>query len=471
MLKKMCSKYIGDKEFYKRTLAIALPIIVQNGITNSVSLLDSMMIGQLGMEQVSGVSIINQLIYIYTECMYGIVVGAGIYTAQFFGQGNEEGVHQTMRFKLLATLTITCIAIFIFLFFGTDLISFYLSGEGSSKSVADTLMFSRQYLHIILLGLPAYSVTRSYATTLCECGHTVLPLKASMTALFINLVLNYILIQGCFGIPGLGVCGAALATVVSRYAELIIMIYQVHKKTSAYSFMKSLYHTMAVPKEFAIDIIKTGMPFLFNEMQWVIGEAIVTQCYSTRGLYIVAALSVSTTINELFTIIMEAFDDALLIILGQVIGAGEFEVARDTDNKLITFSAFCCSCSMVVMILFAPMFPKAHNIGREAQVIASHFIRIMAISIPFKAICYAISYTLDSGGKTIISFLYDSIFSWGMRIPMAFILSRFTVLSAINMCILMQLQFPIRCAVGFILLKRVDWPHGSVGQQELGGLK
>ena len=125
-LQKRQHKFIGDKAFYKMVLLIAVPIMIQNGITNFVGLLDNIMIGQIGTEQMSGVAIVNQLLFVYQLCLFGAVSGAGIFTAQYFGQKNPEGIRQTVRFKLWVVSLITLITVLLLVFAGNDLISFYL---------------------------------------------------------------------------------------------------------------------------------------------------------------------------------------------------------------------------------------------------------------------------------------------------------------------------------------------------------
>ena len=298
------SKFIGNKAFYKMVLLIAVPIMIQNGITNFVSLLDNIMIGQIGTEQMSGAAIVNQLIFVYNLCMFGGVSGAGIFTAQYFGQGSYEGVRQTMRFKFWMAVAVTGLTVMILLGGGTFLISSYLKGDGSAADAAATLLYGKQYLHIMLLGLPAFAVVQIYASTLRECGQTVLPMKAGIVAVFVNLIFNYLLIYGKCGLPELGVRGAAIATVLSRYVEMVIVTWQVHKKADIYPFMEGLYHTMKIPKDLAWKIILKGSPLLLNETLWAAGMAMLTQCYSVRGLNVVAGLNVSSTINNVFNCLL-----------------------------------------------------------------------------------------------------------------------------------------------------------------------
>lgn len=460
------SKFIGNRDFYKMVLMIAVPIMIQNGITNFVSLLDNIMIGQVGTEQMSGVAIVNQLIFVYNLCIFGGVSGAGIFTAQYFGQGNHEGVRQTMRFKLWMVTIITTLTAALFLCSGTALINAYLKGDGSAESIAATLMYGKQYLKIMLVGLPAFALVQIYSSTLRECGQTMLPMKAGIAAVAVNLLFNYILIYGKFGAPALGVSGAAIATVLSRYVEMLITIVGVHRKShgekAKYAFVAGLYRTIKVPRELAGRIIIKGSPLLFNETLWAAGMAMLTQCYSVRGLNVVAGLNVSNTINNVFNIVFIALGDSVAIIVGQLLGAGKMKEARDTDNKMIAFSVACCTCVAAVMFIMAPFFPKLYKINDEARLLARYFIMVTAFFMPQNAFLHVTYFTLRSGGKTIITFLFDSVFIWCVSVVIAFLLSRYTALPVIAVYAMVQLGDIIKCVIGFILVKKGIWLQNIV---------
>lgn len=331
-------KFVGDKRFYLMVLSIAVPIMVQNGITNFVSLLDNIMIGRIGTEQMSGAAIVNQLIFVYNLCIFGGVSGAGIFTAQYFGQKDHEGVRQTLRYKLWMAVILTAITIILFLTAGGSLISMYLKGDGTAQEIRDTLIYGKQYLWIMLLGLPPFMMVQVYASTLRECGETVLPMKAGIVAVLINLIFNYLLIYGKFGFPEMGVRGAAVATVLSRYVEACIVLSWTHKHTEKNIFAQGLYSTLKVPANLTKKILIKGTPLLLNETLWAAGVAMLTQCYSVRGLNVVAGLNISNTINNVFNIIFIALGDSVAIVVGQLLGAGKMKEARDTDNKMIAFT-------------------------------------------------------------------------------------------------------------------------------------
>ena len=455
-------KFIGDKAFYKMVLAIAVPIMIQNGITNFVGLLDNIMIGQIGTEQMSGVAIVNQLFFVYNLCLFGGVSGAGIFTAQYFGQKNEEGIRQTVRFKIWMVIVITALTVALFLTSGSTLIELYLQGEGTAESAASTLYYGEQYLWIMLIGLPPFMMVQVYASTLRECGQTVLPMKAGVVAVFVNLILNYILIYGKFGFPTLGVQGAALATIISRYVEAAIVLIHTHRHKAENPFVNGLYSSLKVPGALTGKILVKGSPLLFNETLWAAGMAMLAQCYSVRGLNVVAALNISNTINNVFNIVFIALGDSVAIIVGQLLGAGKMAEARDTDNKMIAFSVFCCTCVAAVMLLMAPFFPMLYNINAEARELAKYFIMITAIFMPQNAFLHASYFTLRSGGKTIITFLFDSVFIWCISVTIAFTLSHFTTFPVIAIYTLVQIGDWIKCLIGFILVKKRVWLQNIV---------
>ncbi len=455
-------KLVGDKAFYKMVLAIAVPIMIQNGITNFVSLLDNIMIGQIGTEQMSGVAIVNQLLFVYNLCLFGGVSGAGIFTAQYFGQKNEEGVRQTVRFKVWMVSVITLLTVILFLTAGGSLIETYLQGEGTAESVAATLAYGRQYLWIMLLGLPPFMMVQVYSSTLRECGQTILPMKAGVVAVFVNLVLNYILIYGKFGAPALGVQGAAIATITSRYVETAIVLLHTHSHKTENPFVEGLYSTLKVPGALVQKILIKGTPLLLNETMWAAGMAMLTQCYSVRGLNVIAALNISNTINNVFNIVFIALGDSVAIIVGQLLGAGKMKEARDTDNKMIAFSVFSCTCMALVMLLLARFFPLLFKTNEEARLLATYFIMVAAIFMPQNAFLHASYFTLRSGGKTIVTFLFDSVFIWCVSVTIAFTLSRYTALPVVAVFTFVQAGDLIKCVIGFILVKKGVWLQNIV---------
>ena len=223
MLTKIKNKYI-DTAFFRYVLVLAVPMIIQNAITSFVSFLDNIMVGQVGTEQMSGVAIVNQLIFVFNICIWGGVSGAGIFGTQFYGKGDYEGQKYAFRFKMYACIIIAGIALLLFGFLDTDLISLYLSDGGSVGNTALALQYGEQYLRIMMAGLVPFAVSQAYVNTIRETGHTFVPMLASLAAVVTNLVLDYVLIFGIGGVPAYGVQGAAIATVAARFVECAIVV-------------------------------------------------------------------------------------------------------------------------------------------------------------------------------------------------------------------------------------------------------
>ena len=239
--------------------------MVQNGITNFVSLLDNIMIGRVGTEQMSGVAIVNQIMFIYFLMMFGGLSGVGIFTAQYYGYKDDNGIRNTFRFKLGLGLVITVIAIAVMYFFGNDLIGLFLNESEGGGDLAATLGYGLGYMHLIFLGMPVLFISITYSSTLRECGETMLPMKAGMAAVLVNLVFNYLLIYGKFGFPKMGVLGAAIATDLSRVVECLIIVIWLHRHSSSHTYIRGIYRTLKVPLSAARKFFLTVAPLLINE--------------------------------------------------------------------------------------------------------------------------------------------------------------------------------------------------------------
>lgn len=459
-------KLIGDKAFYKMALGVAVPIMIQNGITNFVGLLDNIMVGRIGTEQMSGIAIVNQLLLVFNLAIFGAISGVGIFGAQFYGCENHKGVQQTFRFKIYICAAIVLLGILILSTGGEQLILLYLHEEENESALWATLGYGKQYLWVMLAGLVAFGIEEIYTSTLRECGETKIPMLAGVAAVLVNLVFNYILIFGKFGLPQLGVVGAAVATVISRYVQAAIVVVWTHTHAGKMPFIAGAYREFKIPSQLAGNILKKGMPLMCNEILWALGIATLTQCYSMRGLDAVAALNISTTISNLFSVIYMALGSAISIIVGQLLGAGKMQEAKDTDTRLIAFSVFSCVALGSLLILLAPLFPALYKTTDAVKMLAASLLRVAAGCMPIAAFMHASYFTLRTGGRTIVTFLFDSVFLWCVSVPVAYVLSRFTGLPMVPLYLSCQLLDIIKCVIGFVLVKKGVWINNLVGAQE-----
>ncbi len=454
-------RLIGTKQFYKKLLLLAVPIMIQNAITNFVGFLDNIMVGQLGTEPMSGVAIVNQLIFVFNLLVFGGLSGAGIFGAQFYGHGDHEGVRDTFRFKIIFGMAIAVVAFAVLLASGESLIRLYLT-NGESGNLRETFLYGKEYLMVILLEIIPFVVVQIYASTLRETGQTMLPMFAGIIAVFVNLAGNYVLIFGKFGAPRMGVAGAAAATVLARVVECAVVIIWTHVNKEKNQFITGAYRSLRVPKKLALDIIKKGSPLFVNEALWSAGIALVNQCFSMRGFTVVAATNISSTIGNLFNVVFIAMGSAVAIMAGQQLGASEFDKAKDTAAKVIAFSVCCTLFTSLLMILLSGAFPGLYNTSVEVRGMAGSMIRITAYLMPMQAFLHAAYFTIRSGGRTVITFLFDSGFSWCVAIPFIYCIVHFTGLPILVVYTLYYSLDFIKAAVGYVLLKKGIWLQNIV---------
>ena len=459
---KLKENLIGDSAFYRRVITIVLPIIVQNTITNVVSLLDNVMVGRVGTLEMSAVAIVNQLLFVYYLCIFGGLSGAGIFATQFAGARDNVGVRHCFRIKLIIAVIMFALATGVFLGFSEKLIGLYLSSDTAPAVAATTVAHAKTYLKIMLVGLLPFGVTQTYSSSLRELGETRLPMLSSVAAILVNLLFNYLLIFGAFGFPKLGVAGAAVATVLSRFVELIIIIVATHLKKKDFSFISGAYKSVYIPKALCADVLKRGVPLLINEFLWAAGMAVLLQCYSVRGLQVVAAANIASTVSNLFNVVFISMGSAVAIMAGQYLGANEVARAQQTVWRLLALTVGACLIIGGIMAAFSPIIPHIYNTEISVKTMATQFLIVVAATMPIFAFAHDCYFTLRSGGKTGLTFIFDSAFTWGVCVPTAFILANYTSIPIVPLYLCVQLTELFKCIVGFILLKKGIWINNII---------
>lgn len=458
-------RFFGDRAFYRKVFAIMLPILIQNVITNGVSLLDNIMVGRLGTEPMSGVAIVNQLMFVFNLCIFGGISGAGIFTTQFFGSRDEVGIRHTVRMKLYIVMVSVIVFFTVFLLFGERLVELFLHEGEENLNLALTLNYGMEYLAWMLASMLPFAISQVYASTLRETGETFVPMISGIIAIVVNLGLNYVFIFGKLGMPAMGVAGAAIGTITAKVVECAIVVLWTHLHTARFTYAKGLFASAKVPQKLLKSISVKGLPLLLNEMLWASGMTMLNQCYSVRGLEVVSAVNISSTVSNLFFCSFFAMGATVSIIIGQLLGAEKFEQAVDEDRKLIMLSVLLCSAVGVIMALVAPFIPQIYNTTDSVKLLACDLLLVSSVMMPVDAFTNASYFTLRSGGKTFITFLFDSGFVWCVCVTTALVLSRLTNISIIPMFIIIKALDIIKCVIGYILIKKRKWVNNLTVNQ------
>lgn len=456
---------IRNKDIYKRALRLAVPMMIQNGITNMVGLVDNVMVGSIGSEGISAVSIVGQLIFVFNLAIFGGLSGPGIFGAQYYGSKNMNGFQNTVRIKHWIGLVCLAAGLLAFNLAGETLINLYLQGESENVDPVLTMSLAKEYMSIMLWGLPFFVFTQIYSTSLRETGESIKPMVGAVTSVVADVMFNYVFIYGNFGAPKLGVAGAAIATVMARVIEMGVVVIWSFAARRRHTFLKGLYKTLLVPLKETKTILKKSVPIFLNEFLWAGGLAVLTQCYSLRSLDIVAGLNISNALCNLFNVVFVAMGNAVGILTGQTLGASEYEKARKDSFSLMWFTGIVCLVLTAVLAGISGIFPSFYNTTDEIKGYASVFIVITALFFPVQGFLNALYFTLRSGGKTLITFLFDSVFSWVVPVPCAFLLCNYTEMSVFAVYAVVQAADLIKVAVGSVLIKKGVWVSNLVEEK------
>ena len=333
-----------------------------------------------------------------------------------------------------------------------------MQGDGDPALAEQMLTCGHDYLMVVLLGLPAFALSQSYAGTLREMGETRVPMAASVVAVFTNAVFNYLLIFGKLGLPRLEVAGAAAATVISRYVELSIVMLYTHKKHSRYPFIEGAYRTLRVPAPLLRKVLRMGAPLLLNEVLWSIGMSTLTAVYSLCGLTVVSALSITFTVSNLFNSVYMSLGTAVSVMIGQSLGAGEFEKAKADVWRLMFFGVTGALTMGLLLILAAPFIPRAYSgVTGDVRGTATRLLIVTACAMPLYSFAHCSYFTLRSGGKTVITFLFDCGYCWAISVPLALLMVRGVRADIVTAYATVEFANVIKDLVGFIFVRSGKW--------------
>ena len=440
---------------------VAVPIILQNFITNMVNMIDNVMVGSLGTEEVSAVAIINQLMFVFNLAVFGAVSGAGIFTSQFFGKKDDDGIRYTIRYKTVVCFVLLAVAIFIFTIGGKFLISLYLHDGSYDCDKELAMQYALKYFKIMIIGLVPYSATQIFASTLKETGATFVPMLAGVVAVASNTILNYLLIFGIGFFPKLGVAGAAWGTVISRFLESALVIIYIRVSLKKHTYFRGSLRNLYIPFSVVKVFLKKGIPLLCNEIMWSAGMSFLTMCYSSYGLAIVAACSISSTVVNLLNITFRSLGIATGIIIGKDLGANKFEEAVDNVHKLNAFALFVSVIMAIISFFVADSIPHLYNVSPESERWAVYFIKVSAVFMPF--LCYENSsyFTLRAGGRIFLTSLFDGFFVLFFCGGIAFIFKGIAPVSITYVAV--EATNILKAAMGFVFLKKKLWVRNLVG--------
>lgn len=401
-----------DKRFYRLLFSIALPIAVQNLITFMVSMVDTLMVGALGEIQLSAVSIANNLFFVLTILMFGLAGGSNIMISQYWGKGNVKTIHKILAIMYRVCLLITGIFIFIALF----LPKYFMGIFTTDKAVID---FGASYLRIVCIGYLFYSITNCTIMMLRSVKTVSISIIVYIASLVVNSILNWIFIFGNLGAPELGIRGAAIATVCARITEfsiVLVFMFIYERKIGL-----KIEHLLKIDKEILKDYVGLCTPVLCNELLWAIGASMISVIVGRMGTEVVAANSINGVAHQFVTVFIFGMSNATAVIIGNTIGEGKKEKAKEYAYSIGIFSVVMGCISGLMILLIKPFVVNFYNVSYSTKLIAMEIMTVTSGIIVFQSLASNFMMgVLRGGGDAKFVLINDLIFMWLVAIPGGF---------------------------------------------------
>ncbi|WP_313340259.1 MATE family efflux transporter [Sedimentibacter sp.] len=406
--------FFKDKIFLKTMLAIALPIALQNLITSSVNMVDTLMISSLGQTSIAAVGLANQFFFFYVLIVFGINSGSSIFIAQYWGKEDIPSIRKVLGLAVsLSALLGTVFTVTAVLF--PQFIMRILIDE------PEVIRLGSNYLRIVALSYIPTALTFAFSIALRTTGKPKIPMKISAISFITNTTLNYILIFGKLGIPAMGVKGAALATVIARFIELGVTLYAVYSKDGVLAAsMKELF---SWNKEFFNKYIKTTYPVILAEGAWSLGQVMYSIAYAKLGEEATAAIQITNTIQNVFFVLVRGLANSCTVMIGSKIGSGDEEEAYGYAKNFMTLAMLLGLVLGIIQALtpnltlklFSGLDQNLYNTSRNLLIVMglTFFIRVLGAT--------GIVGVLRGGGDTTYAMILDAGTVWVVGVPIAFI--------------------------------------------------
>ncbi len=402
---------LNDKIFLLTMYRLASPIVLQQFIIFSLGLVDVLMIGQLGEAAVAGVGIADQVFFLAILMFFGITSGAAIFTAQFWGQKDVRRIQSVLGLCLLMSLSGALI-------FSSVAIAAPQWVIGIYSTDPEVIALGSSYLRIVAFSYVATAITTSYSAVLRSIENVKLPMLVSLMALSLNTALNYGLIFGHFGLPQLGVAGAAIATATARVLEAVLLLVMVYSwKLPVAATFSNMFNFGAISLG---QFFKTTLPVVGTEIAWSFGVAVYNVVFARIGTESIAAFNIAVTVDRLVFVIFMGMGSACAIMIGNRIGAGQQDIATSYGKKYLVLGPILAIFVGALMIALSGPVLSLYNVSADTVTYAQNIMIIMACSLPLRSSnLLTLIGILRSGGDTRYAFFIDAGAIWVIGVPLA----------------------------------------------------
>jgi len=414
-IKAAAKKYIfSDKKFYISLWIIAMPIVLQNFISSSLNMVDTMMIGQVGEDQIAAVGIANQYFLLFNLVIIGIHSGCGVFISQFWGKGDKNNIRKVLLTGLVASVVVAVLFMVPALFYSEGVVTIF-------NDEASVVSEGAIYLKIVCTSYIFTAMSFGYGFACRSIGNALIPMIASVIGLVSNTVLNYILIFGKLGAPVMGVSGAAIATVIARAVEMLVIMGYIYISGNSVLAVR-LKELKGISKEFVVKVFKTVIPVVLNESSWGLAFGVYSVAYGRSGANAITAVQICNTVQNLCTVALFGLAGASAVMIGHKIGEGNEEEGRVYAWRFIILSLVGGLLAGGVLAVASPLILSFFNVSSGVYDSALWILYMTSIVMAIR--CFniiGIVGVLRGAGDARFAFITEGLTMWLVGVPLSFI--------------------------------------------------
>ena len=437
-----------ENRFFQTVCQLAVPVTLQSMLQSSFSIVDQIMIGQLGSVSVAGVGLAGKFSSIYAVVISAIGAAAGIMISQYLGQKNSREVRRSFFTNLLLGCAVAAIFTALCMVFPGQIMGLYTADAPTRQAAAGYLFL------IALTFLPLAGST--LLSTLFRCTEKPkLPLYASMISAALNTGLNYILIFGRLGLPSMGARGAAIATVISQWVNCLLMLLM-------------LSHTSPISAQPGEKVRPAGfnwnqylsmlLPILVCEVVWSLGENVYAGIYGHMGTQATAAMTLINPIQGLLIGALCGLSQAASVIIGKKLGSEEYQSAYAESWRLLLYGAVGSVLLSAVVVLTRALYVEIYQVEEAVKALTRQILLAYALIAPFKVLNMILGGgIIRSGGRTKYVMYIDMIGTWGFGVPLGLVSAFVLKLSIPYVYFILSLEECVRFAISLAVLRRKKW--------------
>lgn len=450
----MIKNIFRDKDFYKSMISIALPISLQNLISSSLNMIDTVMIGQLGETNITAVGLANQVFFFLVLLLFGLNSGSAIFTSQFWGKKDIVNIRRVLGLAVLSGGILSLIFTTLALFFPENILGIFSNDPTVIK-------LGKDYLSIISFSYIMTAVTFAYSFASRSIGHAKLPMVVSSISLGINTILNWILIFGNLGFPQLGVKGAAIATLISRTVELVLLTTIIYRK--GHVLAAKLNEMFDLSKGFIIRVFKTTTPVILNEAFWSLGIITYSAVYGRISTEAFASVQISNTVQQVFMVVSMGIGNACAVMIGNAIGANKNDLSIYYAKKYSMITPIVGIIIGLFIVVFSPVILGVFDVSDTVINNAEKILIIFAVFMAFKVFNITLVIgILRGGGDTKFSLFLEAGSVWFIGVPLAIIGGHILNLPVYLVVALVSLEEFVKALIGIPRVISKKWVRNVI---------